>query len=51
MSVMVSVEMPIRPEKFDEAVAFLRDILPDTRAFEGANTSTRISTVRARVRC
>ena len=35
MSVMVSVEMPIRPEKFDEAVAFLRDILPDTRAFEG----------------
>ena len=35
MSVMVSVEMPIKREKFDEAVAFLRETLPDTRAFAG----------------
>lgn len=35
MSVMVSLEMPIQPDKFDDAVAFLRSILPDTRGFEG----------------
>ena len=27
--------MPIQPQKFDDAIAFLRSILPDTRAFDG----------------
>ena len=35
MSVMVSVEMPLRAEAFDDAVEFLRAILPDTRSFDG----------------
>lgn len=35
MSVMVSVEMPVLPEMFGDAVDALRGMLPDTRAFDG----------------
>lgn len=35
MSVMVSLQLPIQPDKFDEAVGVMKEILPDTRAFEG----------------
>ena len=35
MAVIITTSVPIKPDKLDEAIAFMRETLPDTRAYAG----------------
>ena len=46
MSIRVILELKAKPGTGDELVAFFGSILPETRAYEGVQVSTRCRTAR-----